>query len=338
MKKPLFVITEIILSTVFVAAAAAAAAVAVDIKTDMFHIDKLDPLKISSMFSSSEKQESSKDNSVRKEVSEMILDDEKKVSKPESVVKKEESTPENSAENADETESEISEDENGENSVGFADEPEYLEIQPDELVELAEAYEYTFEDDMNGNKLLLVETDNSSNTSKAKIYCYDKTADGYWWNSFGDGNTLTDDAYIGENGSGYDITADSKKTPAGIWTLGEGFYIGEKTDTSYPVFEITENTYWVTDEKSKFFNKKVEGTDKKDWSKADHMIASEQSYKYGIVVNYNTDEPVKGKGAAVFIHCGDKPTESCIAVPEDTMKTILEWLDKDSKPLIWITV
>ena len=52
MKKPLFVITEIFLSAVFVAAAAAAAAVAVDIKTDMFQIDKLDPLKISSMFSS----------------------------------------------------------------------------------------------------------------------------------------------------------------------------------------------------------------------------------------------------------------------------------------------
>ena len=69
MKKPLFVITEIFLSAVFVAAAAAAAAVAVDIKTDMFHIDKLDPLKISSMFSSSEKQESSSNNSVKKEVS-----------------------------------------------------------------------------------------------------------------------------------------------------------------------------------------------------------------------------------------------------------------------------
>ena len=118
------------------------------------------------------------------------------------------------------------------------------------------------------------------------------------------------------------MASDSKKTPSGVWTLGEGFYIGEKPDTDYPMFAITENTYWVTDEKSKFFNKKVEGTDKKDWNKADHMIASEQSYKYGIVVNYNTDEPVTGKGSAVFIHCGDKPTEGCIAVPEDVMKTI----------------
>ena len=265
MKKPLFVITEIFLSAVFVAAAAAAAAVAVDIKTDMFHIDKLDPLKISSMFSSSEKQESSSNNSVKKEVSAMILDDEKKTAKTESSVKKDES----SAESGDVSEGESSEDETTESSGGFVDEPEYLEIQPDELVELAEAYEYTFEDDLNGNKLLLIEADNSSSTSKAKIYCYDKTADGYWWNSLGDGNTITEDAYIGENGSGYDITADSKKTPSGIWTLGKGFYIGEKPDTDYPMFEITENTYWVTDEKSKSFNKKVEGTDKKDWSKAD---------------------------------------------------------------------
>ena len=331
MKKPLFVITEIFLSAVFVAAAAAAAAVAVDIKTDMFQIDKLDPLKISSMFSS-EKHESSADDSVKKGISEMIMEDEKKSSKTETSVKKEESKTENS------DESEVSQDGTEENSEGFVSEPEYLEIQPDELVELAEAYEYTFEDDLNGNKLILVEADNSSNTAKAKIYCYDKTADGYWWNSMGDGNVLTEDAYIGESGSGYDITADSKKTPSGVWTLGEGFYIGEKPDTDYPMFAITENTYWVTDEKSKFFNKKVEGTDKKDWNKADHMIASEQSYKYGIVVNYNTDEPVTGKGSAVFIHCGDKPTEGCIAVPEDIMKTILEWLDKDSKPIVWVTV
>ena len=82
MKKPLFVITEIFLSAVFVAAAAAAAAVAVDIKTDMFQIDKLDPLKISSMFSS-EKHESSADDSVKKGISEMIMEDEKKSSKTE---------------------------------------------------------------------------------------------------------------------------------------------------------------------------------------------------------------------------------------------------------------
>ncbi len=333
MKKPLFVITEIFLSAVFVAAAAAAAAVAVDIKTDMFHIDKLDPLKISGMFSSA-KQESSSDSSVRKEVSAMISDDEKKASKTVSPAKQEESKDSTQSEAS----SEASAEETKEDSSGFIEEPQYLEIQPDELVELAEAYEYTFEDDLNGNKLILVEADNSSNTSKAKIYCYDKTADGYWWNCLGDGNALTEDAYIGENGSGYDITADSKKTPSGIWTLGEGFYIGEKPDTTYPMFEITENTYWITDEKSKFFNKKVEGTDQKDWSKADHMISSEQSYKYGIVVNYNTDDPVKGKGSAVFIHCGDKPTEGCIAVPEDIMQTILELFDKDSKPMVWVTV
>ena len=188
------------------------------------------------------------------------------------------------------------------------------------------------------NRLMIVEPDSES-PSKAKLYCYSQDEEsGRWWNAAGEGLALTDEVYIGENGSGYEITADSKKTPAGLWSAGEGFYISEQPDTTYPLFRITEDTYWVTDEKSKFFNHKVEGIEEKDWQTADHMISSEKSYQYGLVINYNIDHPEAGKGSAVFMHCGNTPTEGCIALPEDTMKMILEWLDENSNTLIWITL
>ncbi|MBQ5565017.1 MAG: L,D-transpeptidase family protein, partial [Clostridia bacterium] len=180
--------------------------------------------------------------------------------------------------------------------------------------------------------------DNLSNTSKAKLYCYEKNKDGYWWNVAGEGKTVTDEVYIGENGSAYEVTADSKKTPAGMWLLGEGFYIGQKPDTTYPTFEITEDTYWVTDTESAFFNQKVDGAEEKDWTKAEHMIAAPKSYKYGLVISYNTYEPDTEKPSAIFMHCGNTPTEGCIAVPENVMKAVLEWLDGDCAPFIWITV
>jgi len=315
MKKPLFVITEIFLSLVFAAAAAATAVVAVDIKTDIFHVDKLDPLHISSLIPSS--KENKKEEKVKKEISEIMLVENKQASETQESLQK-----------------------LAENKIkDFLKEPENLDHQPADLEEFMLAYEYSFEEDLTGNKLILVEADdNLSNTSKAKLYCYEKNKDGYWWNVAGEGKTVTDEVYIGENGSAYEVTADSKKTPAGMWLLGEGFYIGQKPDTTYPTFEITEDTYWVTDTESAFFNQKVDGAEEKDWTKAEHMIAAPKSYKYGLVISYNTYEPDTEKPSAIFMHCGNTPTEGCIAVPENVMKAVLEWLDGDCAPFIWITV
>ena len=157
MKKPLFVIAEIFLSAVFVAAAAATAAVAVDIKTDMFKIDKLDPLKISSLLTHDNESENQKN---KKELSEIILAESKQVS----------DTKENLQKMA-----EIK-------SKEFLKEPENIDRQPKDLEEFMTAYEYDFEENLTGNKLILVEADNFSNTSKAKLYCYEKAKNGYWWN------------------------------------------------------------------------------------------------------------------------------------------------------------
>ena len=315
MKKPLFVITEIFLSLVFAAAAAATAVVAVDIKTDIFHVDKLDPLHISSLIPNS--KENKKEEKVKKEISEIMLVENKQASETQESLQK-----------------------LAENKIkDFLKEPENLDHQPADLEEFMLAYEYSFEEDLTGNKLILVEAGNNlSNTSKAKLYCYEKNKDGYWWNVAGEGKTVTDEVYIGENGSAYEVTADSKKTPAGMWLLGEGFYIGQKPDTTYPTFEITEDTYWVTDTESAFFNQKVDGAEEKDWTKAEHMIAAPKSYKYGLVISYNTYEPDTEKPSAIFMHCGNTPTEGCIAVPENVMKAVLEWLDGDCAPFIWITV
>ena len=116
MKKPLFVIAEIFLSAVFVAAAAATAAVAVDIKTDMFKIDKLDPLKISSLLTHDNESENQKN---KKELSEIILAESKQVS----------DTKENLQKMA-----EIK-------SKEFLKEPENIDRQPKDLEEFMTAYE-----------------------------------------------------------------------------------------------------------------------------------------------------------------------------------------------------
>ena len=210
-------------------------------------------------------------------------------------------------------------------------EPESLSSQPDDLTKYIENYNYKYEY-MNFDHLIVVD----SKDSQATIYCYQKSDSGYWWNIMGDGKAMTDQCFIGENGADFIVTHGSKKTPMGFYQLGEGFYIDDKPDTTYPMFQITDDTYWVDDPDSTFYNQKVEGTNKKDWKSAEHMISATSAYKYGIVIEYNTDSIDTEAGSAIFLDCGTSPTAGCVSLPEDTMKTILEWLDEDSNAFIFI--
>ena len=307
MKKSSFIITETILAAVLALSVAVVGVFASDIVNG--------GKKIESVKSESSVQESKKPESTAQQSTE------------ESQVKETSEKDEPSAE------------ENSEESKPSASQklqltpPENLSSQPEELTKYISDYGYSY-DNMNFDHLIVVDTDDSKGT----VYCYQKADSGYWWNIAGDGKPITDKCYIGENGADFVITETSKKTPLGFYQLGEGFYIDDKPSTSYPMFKITDDTYWVDDPKSKYYNQKVEGTAKKDWSSAEHMISETDAYKYGIVINYNTDPVVANAGSAVFMHCMNTPTSGCVGVPEDIMKTILEWLDKDSNAFIFITI
>lgn len=295
MKKSAFIITETVLSVVFVAVAASVAVIATDISKDNVNIIQESPSVESSVQQSSVTVSSSPESS----------------SEPSKQESSQEST-------------EVSQ------TVSFK-EPENLSSQPEDLTEFINNYGYTY-DYMLFDHLIVVDTKDS----QASIYCYQKSDKGYWWNIMGDKKAITDKGFVGENGADFNVTSGSDKTPMGFYRLGEGFYIDEKPNTTYPMFRITEDTYWVDDPKSEFYNQKVEGTSKKDWSSAEHMITAEKAYKYGIVVEYNTDPVDKNAGSAIFMHCGTEPTAGCIVIPEDTMRTVMEWLEKDSEAFILI--
>jgi L,D-peptidoglycan transpeptidase YkuD (ErfK/YbiS/YcfS/YnhG family) len=67
------------------------------------------------------------------------------------------------------------------------------------------------------------------------------------------------------------------------------------------------------------------------------MRREDDLYKYGIVVEYNTNPVIKGYGSAIFFHLwkgGGKPTEGCIALSEENLIRIIRWLDPAAKPLV----
>lgn len=71
---------------------------------------------------------------------------------------------------------------------------------------------------------------------------------------------------------------------------------------------------------------------------AEHLIDYPVCYHYSIVINYNMNPIVSGKGSAIFLHCINQSyTAGCVAVPEETMLFILQWLDGNSTPYILIS-
>ncbi|MEE0930365.1 MAG: hypothetical protein UIM53_05145 [Acutalibacteraceae bacterium] len=141
--------------------------------------------------------------------------------------------------------------------------------------------------------------------------------------------------FVGNGGVGEKQSEDDNVTPSGLYSIGDAFYTAEQPATWLNVFRITENTYWVNDPESLMYNQKVEGEQNKDWNIAQHMIEN-PGYKYGCVINYNTDPIDKGKGSAIFVHCGTEATNGSVVLSEKDMLAYLEIMNSSKNPHILI--
>ena len=124
------------------------------------------------------------------------------------------------------------------------------------------------------------------------------------------------------------------KSPSGVFPLGIAFGYDPSVETKMPYRQATEDDFWVDDANSEDYNKWVKGKpNAASWEK---MKRDDDRYKYGVVIEYNTDPIVKGKGSAIFLHVwkGGGATLGCVSMPEEMVLKILGWLDPAKKPLI----
>jgi len=124
------------------------------------------------------------------------------------------------------------------------------------------------------------------------------------------------------------------KSPSGIFRLGTAFGYYPSVVTKMPYREATDDDYWVDDVNSEDYNKWVKG--KPSAASWERMKRDDDQYKYGIVIEYNTNPVIRGKGSAIFLHVwkDGKPTAGCVAMPEEMVLKILAWLDPAKEPLI----
>ena len=143
------------------------------------------------------------------------------------------------------------------------------------------------------------------------------------------------DGYVGKNGTTAEKQEGDKATPKGLYPITEAFYIQDAPRTGLPLFQITEDTYWVDDPASKYYNKRVEGLENKDWTSAEQMIRYSSYYEYGFVVGYNT-EGIPDAGSAIFMHVSNRYTAGCIATDRDFLLQYLAILSEEKTPYILI--
>lgn len=181
------------------------------------------------------------------------------------------------------------------------------------------------------SQAILVEVRDPSSFS-AMVHMVEKQ-NGAWQNAY-----PPCDAVIGRNGlapPGMKREGDGR-TPSGVFSLGTAFGYEPSLAVKWPYRQATPDDLWVDDPRADDYNRWV----KKGETKAvsfERLRREDDLYRYGLVVEYNTNPVVKGLGSAIFFHLWKgrtEPTAGCVAMPEKDMLRLLRWLDPAANPIV----
>jgi len=121
------------------------------------------------------------------------------------------------------------------------------------------------------------------------------------------------------------------RSPAGIFKLNAGtFGFADKLPGSRLYIALTPAIECVDDPNSRYYASIVDRTtiDRVDWKSSEKMSSIPQ-YRWGIVVNYNTDPPVRGDGSCIFLHQWSGPTSGtvgCTAMSPRNIEDLVHWV------------
>jgi L,D-peptidoglycan transpeptidase YkuD (ErfK/YbiS/YcfS/YnhG family) len=181
-------------------------------------------------------------------------------------------------------------------------------------------------------QILLVVDNSSFFSTKTNVYAMEKRENN-WQMVF-----KPFDAVIGRNGfapAGEKREGDGK-TPSGIYPLKMTFGCDATIGTKMPYRQALADDIWVDDPHADDYNRWIKKTETHATS-YERMKRDDNLYKYGIVIEYNTDHIIKGNGSAIFLHVwkGEGfPTAGCVAVSEENIIKFLDWLDPQASPVI----
>ena len=136
---------------------------------------------------------------------------------------------------------------------------------------------------------------------------------------------------IGKNGTTKNKVEGDKKTPIGIYSIGNLYYRNDKHNkpiTKLKCIPIRKEMGWCDDLNDKKNYNKLISTKKK--TKHEKLFRNDNKYDFLIPINYNTKNTRLGKGSAIFIHLTKnyKPTAGCIAISKKDFLILLKILKR----------
>ena len=139
---------------------------------------------------------------------------------------------------------------------------------------------------------------------------------------------------IGKKGSTTNKKEGDKKTPKGIFEIGNLYYRRDrikKPVTSLKCIEIKSSMGWCDDINfPKKYNKLININ-----KKIKHEKLKRKDHKYNLLIpiKYNFKKPIPGKGSCIFIHLTKNysPTAGCVALKEKDFLIMLKIIKKNTR-------
>ncbi|MFH9014433.1 L,D-transpeptidase [Streptomyces sp. NPDC017943] len=162
---------------------------------------------------------------------------------------------------------------------------------------------------------------------------WDRTAGGRWVRA---GSAP---ARFGANGltEGSSRRQSTNTTPTGVYGLPYAFGIeAAPRGTQYPYRRVRQDSWWCQDNDSRSYNRWTEprAADCRA-AESEHLVTYRTQYAHALVVGFNYDRPVRGRGAGIFLHVhGRGATAGCVSVSKDAMRRLLLWADPARRPHI----
>ncbi|QKW05562.1 hypothetical protein HUT18_03405 [Streptomyces sp. NA04227] len=144
-------------------------------------------------------------------------------------------------------------------------------------------------------------------------------------------------ARFGANGlvEGVRRRQGTSTTPAGLYPLPFAFGIRPApVGTRLPHRRVRPDSWWCEDPRSAAYNRMTRPLPADcRASESERLADYDPQYAYALVVGFNYERPVRGRGAGIFVHVnGRGATAGCVSVPRETMVRLLRWARPERRP------
>ena len=139
---------------------------------------------------------------------------------------------------------------------------------------------------------------------------------------------------LGKNGIRQKTREGDFVTPKGKYKLIKIYYRADrikKISSSLKKIKIKKNMGWCDDINSKFYNKQIKINKKISHEK---LYRKDNVYDIVVVLNYNINPIIKGKGSAIFLHVAKKnynKTQGCIALKKNELLNLVSKIKKNTQ-------